>query len=121
MTLKIKVWWRDPIEIEKDERNVFFGSDGHRGLLRESYHGEPYATSDLVPEAMASGSAEIPAALLRERLPRVLELAEERQRRIYGDGDVQLDAAKRDHMEFVAFCERMEKRLGQPVTIIASD
>jgi hypothetical protein len=120
MSLEIRVW-RDPIEIGEHERNVFFASNGHRGRLREAYCGEPYVTSDLVREAIASGSAEIPAAVLSERLARVLELAQERQRRVYGDGPVQLDAAQRDHVEFVSFCERMEKRLGQPVTIIASD
>ena len=56
---------------------------GHVGYLREAYHGEPYATRYLVAEAFATGSAEIDAATLAERLPAALKLAEQREREIY--------------------------------------
>ena len=37
--------------------------DGHIGYLREAYHGEPYATRHLVPEAFdADGGVPIPLA-----------------------------------------------------------
>jgi hypothetical protein len=45
-------------------------TQGHVGYLREAYHGGPYATKLLVPEAFDSETrrAEIPAAVMRERL-----------------------------------------------------
>jgi hypothetical protein len=45
---------------------------GHVGYLREAYHGEPYATTVLVPEAFEERRAHIYAATLADRLPAVL-------------------------------------------------
>jgi len=52
-------------------------SDGFVGYLRESFTGGPYATKILAREAFESRSsqAEIPAAILRERLTSVTEPA----------------------------------------------
>lgn len=49
--------------------------DGHVGYLREAYHGGPYATKLLVREAFEADTcrAEIPAAVMRERLTNVTE------------------------------------------------
>jgi hypothetical protein len=47
--------------------------------------------------------------VLRDRLPRTLELAEEMLRQI-----------RDDYTRFVEFCERKERETGEPVTIIAS-
>lgn len=48
---------------------------GATGYLRESYHGGPYATRILLREAFEADTcrAEIPAAILRERLTHVTE------------------------------------------------
>jgi hypothetical protein len=48
---------------------------GGVGYLREAYHGGPYATRILVREAFESddATAEIPAAIMRERLTSVTE------------------------------------------------
>lgn len=48
-------------------------TQGHVGYLREAYHGGPYATKLLAPEAFDSETyrAEIPAAVLRARLTTV--------------------------------------------------
>ncbi|HXT13094.1 MAG TPA: hypothetical protein VN873_16160 [Candidatus Angelobacter sp.] len=51
---------------------------GNEGYLREAYHGGPYATMFLCAEAFRTGSAQIPASVLHERLPHALVLAEER-------------------------------------------
>jgi hypothetical protein len=64
---------------QEEERNaagndskpgLFNVTDGHVGYLREAYHGGPYATRLLVPEAFESETckAAIPAATLRHRL-----------------------------------------------------
>jgi hypothetical protein len=57
---------------------------GHVGYLREARHGEPYATKALVPEAFEMDRAPIYADKLRDRLPETLEIAEQREREIYG-------------------------------------
>jgi hypothetical protein len=67
---------------------------GHVGYLREAYHGEPYATRMLVPEAFEptpganvdeEGAVRIPAWVLRNRLPAALSVARERALRVYGE------------------------------------
>lgn len=63
---------------EEDEKKQYTGMDttaGNVGYLRESYHGGPYATKILVREAFEAddAKAEIPAAVLRERLTHVTE------------------------------------------------
>ena len=62
---------------------------GHVGYLREAYHGEPYATRVLVPEAFDGHGkpVAIPAALLRKRLPATLAAADMRERTIYRETD----------------------------------
>ena len=61
----------------EDTPNWFSVTDGHVGYLREAYHGGPYATKILAREAFDSETcrAEIPAAILRERLTAVTEPA----------------------------------------------
>lgn len=61
----------------EDKPEWFNTHDGHVGYLRESYHGGPYATQLLVREAFESENyrAEIPAAVMRERLTHVTEPA----------------------------------------------
>lgn len=63
---------------EKDEQRQYTGMSivaGDVGYLREAYHGGPYATKILVREAFDAENckAEIPAAVLRERLTSVTE------------------------------------------------
>ncbi len=65
---------------EEDQKRQYTGFDttaGSVGYLRESYHGGPYATKILVREAFEADNceAEIPAAVLRERLTSVTEPA----------------------------------------------
>lgn len=63
---------------EEDEQRQYTGMSiiaGDVGYLREAYHGGPYATKILVREAFDAENceAEIPAAILRERLTSVTE------------------------------------------------
>lgn len=61
---------------------------GQIGYLREAYHGGPYATRVLVPEAFeADDGIAIPAATLRERLPGAIVACLTRQATIYEDDD----------------------------------
>jgi hypothetical protein len=94
---------------------------GQVGYLREAYHGGPYATRLLVPEAFEEGEAEIPAALLRERLRAVLEAAEQREKVVYGETDpLEVKRVLDSFRDFVALCERKERETGKPCRIIAS-
>jgi hypothetical protein len=60
-------------EAAGDKPQLFCTTEGHVGYLREAYHGGPYATKLLVPEAFDSETcrAEIPAAVMRERLTNI--------------------------------------------------
>jgi hypothetical protein len=94
---------------------------GHVGYLREAYHGEPYATHVLVPEAFVTGSAAIPADVLRSRLPQTLAVAEQREREVYHETDAQeIASVLKSYTEFVDFCARIEHETGHPCRIRAS-
>jgi hypothetical protein len=124
MGIDIYARWRGQTEEESAAQITGFDvTKGGVGYLREAYHGEPYATRYLVSEAFDSpdGIARIPAAVLRERLPRTLELAMKREVLVYDAETVSHDDPPvRSFVEFVELCERKERETGEPVEIIAS-
>ncbi|NBT75130.1 hypothetical protein EBZ80_24225 [bacterium] len=76
MGIDIYLEWDGMEEEEKQAQATGFSvTSGNVGYLREAYHGGPYATRILVREAFDAEDcrAEIPAAVLRERLTRVTE------------------------------------------------
>ncbi len=76
MGIDIYLEWEDMDEEEKQAQATGFSvTSGNVGYLREAYHGGPYATRILVREAFEADDqrAQIPAAVLRERLTRVTE------------------------------------------------
>ena len=78
MGIDIYLRWHGQSEADKQAQYTGFSIDaGDVGYLREAYHGGPYATHILVREAFESetGEAEIPAAVMRERLTNVTEPA----------------------------------------------
>ena len=95
-------------------------SAGDRGYLREAYHGELYATRYLCAEAFATGAARISSAVLRDRLPRAVALAEERERKLYGGNKASVETVKKSYRDFVQLCHDKELETGEPVQIIAS-
>jgi hypothetical protein len=93
---------------------------GHVGYLREAYHGMPYATKVLVPEAFQEHRVQIHAATLQDRLPATLVIAEHREREIYRVTDeVEIERVLTSYREFVALCARKETETGEPCLIIA--
>lgn len=77
MGIDIYLEW-DGMEAEEKQDQYACGfsiTAGSTGYLREAYHGEPYATQILVREAFEADNcrAEIPAAVMRERLTHVTE------------------------------------------------
>jgi hypothetical protein len=111
-----------PEEVGKQLEVWLSGVAGNVGYLREAYHGEPYATEYLVPEAFESPKgAQIAAKVLRERLPETLRLAERRERTLYGATTAEeIEPTLQSYRDFVELCERVEMESGVPVLIVAS-
>lgn len=101
----------------------FDTTKGNVGYLREAYHGEPYATKVLVPEAFAAEECEAPisAAVMRARLPEVERVALVREATIYKNKNLTRDDPTiKSFRDFVEYCEAAEAVTGMPCTIIAS-
>ena len=114
-------WDRMSMAEEAAQITGFSVEHGHVGYLREAYHGEPYATKVLVPEAFTYGRTRIAAATLQKRLPDVLHVAETREREVYGVTDAEdIDRVLESYRDFVALCVRKERETGIPCLIIAS-
>ena len=108
-------------EEERAQIDCFSVVHGHVGYLREAYHGEPYATKVLVPEAFEERRAYIPAATLQSRLPATLVVAEARERKLYGTTDPsKIERVLQSFRDFVTLCARKEAETGEPCLIEAS-
>jgi hypothetical protein len=125
MGIDIYAKWKGQTEEESAAQLTGFSVEhGHVGYLREAYHGAPYATEYLVAEAFDSpkGQVQIPAQVLRKRLPETIQLAKQRERMVYKrKGRIaDDDPIIKSFSDFVELCERKERETGGPVTIIAS-
>lgn len=123
MGIDIYARWKNQTPKEKQAQITGFSVvHGHAGYLREAYRGDPYATHYLFQEVFAKkGEAKIPAEVLRERLPRTLELVEIRERRLYKETrKKQIDRIKKSFVDFVKLCEQKEGETKEPCTIVAS-
>ena len=123
MGIDIYAEWDGMSEAESKARDAEWASAaaGHLGYLREAYHGEPYATKVLVPEAFAESRVHIYADTLRDRLPATLVVAEEREREIYGVTDeAEINRVLKSYSDFVELCAQKEAETGEPCLIIAS-
>ena len=122
MGIDIYLEWPDMTKEENDAQITGFSTiSGHVGYLREAYHGEPYATRALVPEAFDEGEAQIPAKVLQERLGGVGELVVQREKEIYSQtNDAEIERVLQSFKDFVALAATKEAEHGQPCTIIAS-
>ena len=130
MGIDVYAHWRGQTDEEKEAQYTGFSiAHGHIGYLREAYHGEPYATKALVPEAFSETlqsaypeGVPVYAETLRNRLPAALEVAVERERDIYGhdrdDGETQ--TILKSFRDFVSLCEERENAAGEPCRIVAS-
>ena len=140
MGIDVYMNWGDGPSFDGEYKTAFRGANGY---LREAYHGGPYATVVLVPEAFGDldrtaqafamppiasaavgaspdGSPLIPARVLRARLPAALLTVAERHRVVYSEECDEGHPALREFVEFVELAERMEAALGRPVGVRAS-
>ncbi len=124
MGIAIYARWKGQTDAEEAAQYAGFSVlHGHVGYLREAYHGEPYATRYLVHEAFEQpdGKAQIPAAVLRERLAHTLALVAVREQVVYDEHDPEAILEVQQSFErFVELCEQKERATGEPVIIIAS-
>jgi hypothetical protein len=122
MGIDIYAEWSGMSDADKKAQVTGFSVEhGHLGYLREAYHGEPYATRVLVPESFETGRAEIPAETLWERLPEALKAAEQRERELYGETDInEIGRVLKSYVDFVELCARKEDETGKACLIIAS-
>ena len=124
MGIDICAKWATQTEEEREAQitSLFDVTKGRVGYLREAYHGEPYATRILVAEAFDADSreAEIPAAVMRSRLPDVIQAAMLRSRQIYRKEAMPDDPCIKSFTDFVDLCQRKETETGKPCTIVAS-
>lgn len=122
MGIDIYLHWE--LMTEEEEEAQYQGYNtciGHTGYLREAYHGDPYATKLLVPEAFHAGGrpVHIPAAILRERLPQVMRAALHRERHVYRTEANEDSPVVQSFCDFVALAEQLEAR-GRKTWVIAS-
>ena len=130
MGIDVYARWRGQTAEEKQAQITGFSiAHGHVGYLREAYHGEPYATQALVPEAfnetlMRAFPEGVPvsAESLRTRLPAVLEIAVQRESEIYGHDreDEDTKTVLKSFRDFVSLCEERENATGEACCIVAS-
>ncbi len=123
MGIDIYLKWNKMSKEEIEAQYTGFSvTSGHVGYLREAYHGEPYATRELVKEAFESknGEAKISAETLRKRLPSVLKLVEKREKQLYSSNRNTINKVKKSFKDFVELVDKKEKETKRKVTIIAS-
>jgi hypothetical protein len=87
MGIDIYLRWDKQTEEESKAQATGFATDaGDVGYLREAYHGGPYVTRFFLKEAFDAkeGEAEIPASVLKERLPVAVMMAMFRHSKLYG-------------------------------------
>ena len=127
MGIDIYASWRGQTPDEQHAQVTGFSVvHGNVGYLREAYHGEPYATRILMPEAFEHeiypDGAPIAASVLRERLPKALAAAIDRERRVYDAEPLAKETIDvlQSYRDFVALCEAKERETGAPCIINAS-
>ena len=131
MGIDIYMHWDDMTDDEKRAQYTGFdGTAGNVGYLREAYHGEPYATDTLVPEAFEwtekiaalmesaeTAGSELPddlidlltrgvpmqAETLRDRLGETVLVARERIDKVYPEMDP--DTADLVVSSFISFVD----------------
>lgn len=149
MGIDIYLHWEGMTEAEADARYTGFDATaGNLGYLREAYHGGPYVTRVLMPEAFYrpewmrqipydqwdnlpdpppderdhdEHGPPIPAMVLRARLDAAREAFEERMAEVYPDDDDEIKAKFwKSFVDFVELAERKERETGYMCRVYAS-
>ncbi len=115
-------WDRMSFEDASAQLTGKFTHTSGAGYLQEPYHGEPYATKTLVPEAFRYGRARIAAADLQKRLPDALHIVETRERltAVTSADEAAIEKMQKEYRDFVALCAEKEDETGIPCLIVTS-
>jgi hypothetical protein len=118
MAFHISAHWAGQSQAIREKQSNASGSPlyGRFGYLWDRWPGN--VTYYFVREAFLDGAAAIAASFLRERLPDTLERAEYNYRK-HGSDQAMIEEVCRRLTAFVELYERMEKRQGRPVMIVA--
>lgn len=128
MGIDVYLSWKSKTEEEGQSQITGFDINaGSVGYLREAYHGSPYATQILVPEAFDEAEKahkpdgpSISAQKMRDRLPEVIASAIERGRLVYKEKLTEASPEVQSFVQFVELAERKEEETGEPCTVYAS-
>lgn len=133
MGIDMYLHWRGMAKEEKEAQYTGFSIDkGNLGYLREAYHGGPYATKVLAPECWTEAQkdqdddseipsgVQIPVATLKERLPRVIETAIQREKLVYNNEVTEDSDMVKAFVDFVELAEEKEKLKGEPCWVYSS-
>ena len=85
---------------------------GDVGYLREAYHGQPYATHELIVEEWDDEPEDgwaIPNVELIRRLPKIMEACIERHKKIYHSSDEDIVQYCKAYIDFINLHNAMEK------------
>lgn len=112
MGIDVYLRWDDQTDAEQKAQITGFDiHSGNVGYLREAYHGGPYATKVLVPEAFdydGEDGKPYKAAMLRKRLPATIQAAIERSLAVYQERITEKHKTVRAFVEFVELAEQKE-------------
>ena len=95
---------------------IAYSGDGDEGEASGGTYIPPYLLSEVQDVASTEG-VPLPAKVLRERLPKALEIARDRERELYDSDEERIEEVCRKITAFVEFCERVERETGEPATI----
>lgn len=123
MGIDVYMRWKGMTEEESEAQytgfNVFCG---HVGYLREAYHGGPYATMVLVPEAFECCDwVALPSSTLISRLPMTEEAVRTRVKNIYRNtSEAATEKLVKSFRDFVDLARKKEAETGESIEVMAS-
>lgn len=136
MGIDIYLYWDNMAPEDREAQYTGFSTvSGYVGYLREAYHGDPYATRVLMPEAFewepgedfdpdaddAVWGVEIPASTMADRIEHVAKVVEERERTIYNETDPDsIKQVVKAFVDFVELAKQKEAEQGHPCRVYAS-
>lgn len=125
MGIDLYLRWDGQTDAEKKAQYTGYSIvHGHVGYLREAYHGGPYATKVLAPEAWeacdaGNSGARIPASVLRSRLGAVTRIAIQRARDIYKEELTESSPSIQSFIKFVELAELKEAEGKNPTVQVS--
>jgi hypothetical protein len=123
MGIDVYLRWDGQTEAEKEAQITGYSIvHGHVGYLREAYHGGPYATKTLMPEAWESddeNGVRINASVFRQRLSAVKLIVVKRSAVIYGEELNDDSPEVQSYVKFIELAEAKENEGKNPRVLVS--